>query len=224
MHFLKIVFLLLNFFVCNLLNAQSTPIGKEEKRAVESIQAIKEGTMVVILATNAKKINSMVKTLRAKNLKPNLKKRLKDQLFDIVIKTERQNKYLIEYFNKHYTFSDLRFMYDTAMVHLRAGTDIFIGDDLYINEAIELALPIGGFIRIGRANNQGTGVLALLVCDDKNKVLDTPFPYNMVLPDGDSLESERAFFEQVIERTSLRIEDFYKEQITESNRKKLYKN
>ena len=192
---------------------------QETERALEAIEAIKEGTIVIVLATNAKKISSMISTLRSKNMNPNLKNRLKDQLFETVVKTKRQNEYLMEYYSKYYTFSDLRFAFDTSAVELKKGniSNVFVDQELQIDETIQLDKPIGGFIRIGRADNLGTGALGMLICDSKNKVLDNPFPYNVILPDGDSPESEKANFEKAIERTCNRLEKFYTSKRVELN-------
>jgi len=127
-------------------------------------------------------------------------------------KSNFESQYLLDFFTKHYTFSDIRFAHDTSIVHLKKNitTNIFIGKDLQKSNNIQLEKPIASYVKIGRANKSGTNALALLICDEQNKVMDAPFPYNIILPNDANLKTEKAMFEQVVERTNSRLIKFHK--------------
>lgn len=201
-------------FFSILVNAQTSEnrTSKEQiERSQKAIRKIKEGTIVVVLPSNANKIKELTKIVKSNNISKNQKLRLKNELFETVARTDRQNKYLLDFFIEHYDFSNLRFVYDTSIVEIKNGVtkDVFVNKNLLIDEKIELNSSIGGFIRIGRANQQGTGILSLLVCDRDNKVLDSPFPYNIVIPNDTNVKSEQENFEQIIEKTNNRLKFYY---------------
>ena len=146
--------------------------------AQEAIQVLKNGTLVVRLSTNARKIEALEKMLTTTT-------REKDrQRFEKMLEKTRQdtrshNGWLMEAFQKNYTFSKLLFMPDTAATKLKIGAKkgIFYGPDLQIDPTLTLE---GGFLVAfngpntsdQKTNNEGINVL-----DQNMQPLRAPFPF-----------------------------------------------
>ena len=139
---------------------------------------LKNGTLVVRLSTNARKIEALEKMV-ANATSDKDRQRFEKMLEKTRLNTRNNNLWLMEAFQKNYNFSKLLFMPDTAATKLKTGVKkgIFYGPDLQIDPAIALE---GDFLVAFNGNStsdQKTGNEGINVLDQNMELLRAPFPF-----------------------------------------------
>ncbi|MBI1224510.1 MAG: hypothetical protein GC192_04675 [Bacteroidetes bacterium] len=165
--------------------------------AYEAIQTLKNGTLVIRLATNVRRIEALEKMV-ATTSKEKDRQRFENMLQKTKQETEDKNRWLMAAFQANYTFSKLLFMPDTASTLLKTGTrkGIFYGSDLKIEPSLSLD---GDFLvayngpSASRDNSANEGINVL---DGNLQLLQSPFPYFV------GRTSVRRMFEETFNKTT----------------------
>ncbi|MFT6706808.1 MAG: hypothetical protein ACJATF_001645, partial [Flavobacteriales bacterium] len=156
--------------------------GKKNKyKAAEHIVALKEGTLVMLLSSKHKNILAIEKALGQKGLSSKSKKRLNKNRTKILQKQKKANGDIVYALGEHYDFSELRILYDTAMVHILAGksSGYFLDNDLKIDPSINIDhnAPIYS-VRFGQGSVSETNNFeGFIIRDSDNEQPPKPFPY-----------------------------------------------
>ncbi len=142
------------------------------------MMVFKEGTLVVRLNTNSRKMAALKKSIAAtSNAKD--RRRLETMLDKTGSKTRNENLWLVEAFNSNYTFTPVLFMPDTMATKLKSGVreGIFLDTEQKIDPTIKLKGSFfvafyGANTSDEKTNNEGITVL-----DSNFEGLKSPFPY-----------------------------------------------
>lgn len=171
---------------CIHLNAQGNYSENKSRTdrkllAIQQIHQLKEGTLILRLKSNAKKINELEQILAKETLKSKERKRFQKQLDKTVTSTNFINKELVRSFREHYDFSNYLIMYDTSMAKLEnQKSGFFLTDSLEVDPKLTLPDTNYFLIAVGTRNRgKGRGIEALLIMDKQSKVLVQPFPYGL---------------------------------------------
>jgi hypothetical protein len=138
----------------------------------------KEGTLVVRLNTNSRKIAALKKSIAtASNAKD--RRRLETMLDKTESKTRNENLWLMEAFDSNYTLTPVLFMPDTMATKLKSGVreGIFLDAEQKIDPTVKLEGSFfvafyGANTSDEKTNNEGITVL-----DSNLDALKSPFPY-----------------------------------------------
>jgi hypothetical protein len=151
------------------------------EKAVQQIQDLRSGTLVVRLNTGHAKISAMERSLA----NPKLSKRRRARLEGLIAieKEDRKlrNEAMVRSFHSFYTFSDFVVVADTSLSQLQAGVrqGIFLDEDLELDTS--LVLKSGPFLIAGigytRAEDGSSVADALIIHDAQYNQLESPFPY-----------------------------------------------
>ncbi len=142
------------------------------------VQDFRSGTLIIRLKTYENKLNSIESTIDRADTSPNSRNRLTEKRDLIITNRDRYNQDLVSAFNKLYTFSEVRFMFDKDIKRFQAGdlAGVFLGPDLLPLTEIE---PIrGSYYFLGEGNTQipGNSREGLLVMDKNGDQLPSWFP------------------------------------------------
>ncbi len=165
--------------------------------AKEAIGVLKNGTLVVRLSTNARKIEALEK-MAATTASEKDRQRFEKMLEKTEKDTRNHNLWLMEAFRINYGFSKLLFMPDTATTKLKQGVrkGIFFGPDLQIDPSLTLENGFlvaynGASTSSQKTNNEGINVL-----DQNLQPLEHPFPFFT------GRTSVRRMFEEVFNKST----------------------
>ncbi len=165
--------------------------------ANEAIGVLKNGTLVVRLSTNARKIEALEK-MAATTASEKDRQRFEKMLEKTKQDTRNHNLWLMEAFRINYSFSKLLFMPDTATTKLKQGVrqGIFFGPDLQIDPSLTLESGFlvaynGASTSSQKTNNEGINVL-----DQNLQPLEYPFPFFT------GRTSVRRMFEEVFNKST----------------------
>ncbi|MBP7274255.1 MAG: hypothetical protein KA974_10455 [Saprospiraceae bacterium] len=166
---------LLIIFFClllgNSINAQSN-----EKTPIETL---KEGVLAVRLPSNNKKILAIEKMLENTKSEKEIK-RLQKLRQETIDERDRTRKYMMQYFNTDYSFSQVVFFYDTAITKLAQGhpNDIFLNENGNIDKNISVTNKQILILNYGANTDPSTssGVSGASITDSKLKLVPAPFP------------------------------------------------
>jgi hypothetical protein len=187
---------LLAMFFCTLAHGQQGD-APQQISSFEAIQVLKNGTLVVRLSTNARKLEAlekMVATTTSEKDRLRFEKMLEETRRD----TRNYNQWLMEALDSNYTYSKLLFMPDTAATELKAGVrkGIFYDSNLQIDPSLSLD---GGFLVAfygQSSSSDNTGNEGINVLDANLQPLKAPFPYFV------GRTSIRRMFEQFFSKTT----------------------
>ena len=144
----------------------------------EAIGILKNGTLVVRLSTNTRKIEALEK-LAATTTKEKDRLRFQTMLEKTRLDTRNQNLWLMEAFQANYSFSKLLFMPDTAATDLKSGVrqGIFLNGDLQTDPSLALE---GDFLVAyygANTSDQYTNNEGITVLDKNFQPVKYPFPF-----------------------------------------------
>ncbi len=154
-------------------------IGGRRQIAADALQAIKEGVLIVRLASNSRKLEELDKLLANKDLNENRRQRLQEMKDQTVAETSEENRLVVEAFNTFYDFSDLLFMYDADVQRLKQGeqSGYFLDKNLQVDPNI--SLNGRSYIIAFYGNNLSSALKerkSVFVVDTNNIDLPPPFP------------------------------------------------
>lgn len=166
---------------CQNNSIDRDPRPVREARGDSAIQAIKQGVLIVRLASGSKKIEELNKLAAAGGISEARQKRLQEMAQSTREETDRTNRLLVGEFARQFDFSKVLFLYDTAVQYLKDGVQsgIFLDTALQADPAIRLDGAPYCIAYFGREPNSpaGSKVEGLLTLDRDFQPLESPFPY-----------------------------------------------
>ncbi|MCB0644198.1 MAG: hypothetical protein KDC44_21290, partial [Phaeodactylibacter sp.] len=158
------------------------PLSKEarDKQAIETIQQLKSGALIVRLATEHRKLSTLQEMLDNGESSGSRRARIEEQIDQTIFVRDAQNRGLVAGFRNFYTFSDVYFIYDTAFHQLQQdlGQGYLLNDSLEIDPSIKVEQPVY-LVRFGSTDPASTAKIedGLIIMDTEGKDLSDPFPY-----------------------------------------------
>jgi len=142
------------------------------------VEDFRSGTLIIRLKSHENKLRKIESVIDRADTSPGYRKRLSNDRDVIIANRDRFNQDLVTSFGEKYTFSEVRFMYDTEAEKLRNGdqTAIFVGTDL---QPLENPKPLVGpiyFYGEGFTAVPGNSREGLLVMDRNLDQLPSWFP------------------------------------------------
>ena len=119
MRFISILFFLL-LFGFNAIFTQASQT--DEERMEMAINAITQGGLVVLLPTKSKTIKALEKTLTDGDLSQKSRVQLAKRLDNTKSIVQRDQKWLITFFDRYYTSGGVYFIYDKDLKNLQSDT------------------------------------------------------------------------------------------------------
>jgi len=174
------VILGLLLFLSGNLSAQ-TLLNRSERtqRALEAIQTLNQGVLVVRIPSQRKKIERMEEEIFLAKDKDNEKK-LRKRLQKTIEQRDAYTKAMMKAFEQHYEFGPVLMMYDSAWNTLKSNPDaaVFLSKELTIDPALSLGDRDFLLVRMGNLDPAFTsGAEAMIVADSSGTDLYRPFPY-----------------------------------------------
>lgn len=175
--FLGVLFL----FFGITLSAQGEKIASERKAiGAEAIVDLKEGALLVRLPSKRRKIQHLEGLIADRDLAEKTRKRLRKDLENTINERNRYNIQLTKAFDSLFTFTEVYFLYDSAMVVLNKGerSGFFLDKNLELDQNKTLKTEQFLVARIGSTDaSKTTAIEAIVIMDKKGKDLERPFPY-----------------------------------------------
>lgn len=145
-----------------------------EQLAIQAIRELKDGVLIVRLTSNHRKLKALEDALAKDSDNTYLKK----QLEDTQLETREENTTLIQAFTEKYDFSEVLFMYDTAMSVLTSGqqSGYFLTPTLAVSD--QLALNGRPYLLLQRGNTDRsttTGGESFSFVDARGNALQEPY-------------------------------------------------
>lgn len=176
---LRHIFILIFIVMINFLQAQS------KTEACHHISELQEGTLLIRLESNQKKISAMENLIAEAKDSP-LKGKTKKDLLELRTTTDDNNRLLVEGFSKAYNYSRVLFIYDSDYRDLleNKNYDKFLNSNLeYITESF---VPEQSYLaRIGTTDvNGGGSTKSIVIADLNGNDLMKPFPNTLKYEGG----------------------------------------
>ncbi len=162
-----------------ILSFFTTEIHAQQRVFRDSlVQDFRSGTLIIRLRTDENKLNSIESVIDRADTSPNYRRRLTEKRDLIIANRDRFNQDLVAAFSELYTFSEVRFMFDTDIKRFQTGDleGVFLGTDLLPLREVE---PISGsyyFFGEGNTQKSGNSREGLLVTDRNGDQLPSWFP------------------------------------------------
>lgn len=153
----------------------TTQVFQLAKSAVEDLH---QGALVIRLSTEYRKLKKLEEMLE--NGGSSNKGYLKRRIDGILRQRDSLNHALVDLFSRHYDFSALYFLPDTASEAFLDGKreGIFWDANCEPDPSIEMAEESFLISRVGRTEvSNSTGIMAIIFQNSKLVDLDRPFPY-----------------------------------------------
>ncbi|MCF8247920.1 MAG: hypothetical protein K9J37_22305 [Saprospiraceae bacterium] len=168
---------LLALFAGTIAHGQQADVAQPIS-ANEAMEVLKNGTLVVRLSTNVRKIAALEKMV-ANTTREKDRQRFEKMLAETQEDTRNHNLWLMEAFQKNYTFSKLLFMPDTAAISLKGGVrkGIFYSPELQIDPSLSLESDFLVAFNGNNTSDQKTGNEGINVLDQNMQTLSAPFPF-----------------------------------------------
>lgn len=163
-----------------LLQAQDRKAAKAEERrqAIEVVDVVQQGGIVIRLTTNARKIEGMREVLDEGDLTSLNRSRLKARMDETIAETKDQQELIVSLMRDVYDLGPVYFIYDTTLVLLQGEQDsgYFLNDQLEVDPSI--TRPDDFIIaRIGYTDAATTSrAEAMMLTDRELQPLPAPFP------------------------------------------------
>ncbi len=138
---------------------------------------LKNGVLIVLLKTNAKRIQQLEILSRSSEYSEKQKQNVLLKIAAIKKETLLKNQALIEGFNREYRFSEVYFAFDTSLTSIQKGIKkgIFVNDNLSIDKSISIETNHIYFCRYGLVSTSQEKE-GLVITDINNKKIPRPFP------------------------------------------------
>lgn len=162
------------------LQAQDRRADKAEERrqALEMVEVLQKGGIIVRLATNARKIAGMQEVLDEGELTSLNRSRLKARMETTIEETRQKQELIVSLMREIYDIGPVYFIFDTTLVLLQGEqtSGYFLNDDLQIDPTINRP---NDFViaRIGYTDAATTSrAEAMMLTDREQQALPAPFP------------------------------------------------
>lgn len=176
---LRHLFTLICIMMIGLIQAQN------KTEACHHISELQQGTLLIRLESNQKKISAMENLIAQAKDSP-LKGKTRKDLIALKNLTDENNQLMVEKFTSGYTYSRVLFIYDSDYKDLIEDKDHtkFLNANLeYITESFD---PEQSYLaRIGTTDvNGGGGVKSIVIADLNGNDLMKPFPNTLKYEGG----------------------------------------
>lgn len=201
-----------------LLLAVSTTIAqrddivltKEKKEfAFSSIKELKEGAIVVRLATKHRKIAMLEQTVRSPKLKDKQRQRHQAILDGTIKRRDDLNNAIMKQFQEEFTYCPVYVMYDTCSKALANGTTsgIFLNEEKEIDP--DIILKQKHIFIVNYKKSSGEFPFDILRVRKLKEKLEEPFPYYVAIRESviNTLNTPRA--ERAVAQLDRRLHAFY---------------
>ncbi len=155
-----------------------------QQRAVQAINDLKDGCLLVRLPSKYNKLRELERLSASKSVSEAAQKRMREQYLTTLSERDSFNARLMTAFTSQYHFSDVLFFYDTSSVQVKERKL----DKLFLNAELQPELdypdPAKPFLilRLGTTDPSVTsGIEAMVVMDAQFADLERPFPYYIKL-------------------------------------------
>ncbi len=142
------------------------------------VEDFRSGTLIIRLKSYENKLNSIEELIHKSSTSPIYRKRLTEKRDLIITNRDRFNQDLVTTFNKNYTFTKVRFLFDRDVKRFQTGEldDVFLGPDL--TPLSEVKPIVGSYYFLGEGFTQmpGNSREGLLVMDKNGEQLPSWFP------------------------------------------------
>lgn len=149
-------------------------------RAVEAINGLHKGALIVTIPTESKKIKELDRLLAGEKLKEKTRAHLEKRRERIISSVDSMRLALTNLFTTYYNYSALYFLPDTALATFVSGEREGIFMDYRGMPEVSIKMEELYYVisRIGRTSlSESTGVQALIFQDMESRDLAPPFPY-----------------------------------------------
>jgi hypothetical protein len=184
-------------FIATLLLFSIAFSSSAQTDAEDAILQLKQGTLIVKLIKQQKKIDML------------LKQGKKEEAIAYEKEEKFENESLIQSFSRNYSFSKILFVYNTDMGKLAEGdpTVLFDKDGKSANKIPADYL----FVELGES--LGRSIDGFVVRDRNNDQLAKPFPY--FVSHWDFFHIKKVSFPQMIEKWEKQLNSYYNKVITQ---------
>jgi hypothetical protein len=151
-----------------------------------AIIALKQGTLVVRLPSNQRKIKALEASLDKAEPNTSRARWLEKELAYTRESTLEFNTNMVKALNEAYTFSGLRFTYDYFTPQIKTGQweGIFLNEDLEVDPSIGPGEGQPFLLTFGRTQKEASdGIEAMVLMTNKLERFPKPFPYYQRLND-----------------------------------------
>jgi len=185
-------------------------LTKEKKEfAFSSIKELKEGALVVRLATNHRKIALLEQTLRSPKLKEKQRKRHQAILDGTIKRRDDLNNAIMKQFQDEFNFCPVYVIYDTCSKALANGvtSGIFLNKDKEVDP--DIILNEKNIFLVNYKKSSGEFPFDILRVRKLKEKLDEPFPYYVAIRESliNNLNTPRA--ERAVAQLDRRFHTFY---------------
>lgn len=183
---MRLLFLLFFALGCPLLLPAQEASDELHRNPKDAIIALKQGTLVVRLPSNQRKIKALEASLDKAEPNTSRARWLEKELAYTRESTLEFNTNMVKALNEAYTFSGLRFTYDYFTPQIKAGQweGIFLNDGLEVDPAIEPGEGETFLLTFGRTQKEASdGIEAMVLMTDQLDRFAKPFPYYQRLND-----------------------------------------
>lgn len=186
--------------------------------AKENIKELKEGVLVVRIATNNNKITELERLTASGELDAGFKKQLEKELDKTVRDTENMAFAMRDAFTNGYLFSkQVYFIPDTVSSQLFDGVrkGIFLNEDMEIDPSI--AIDQGASLYMAYVGTPPlattSGKKSIIITDDEGEILPAPFPratnFYTFFAFVDFKSSDDYYVPKAVERLQKALDSFY---------------
>lgn len=157
-------------------------LGFEQRKewGKQAITDLKDGVLVVRLQTGSSKIAALDRLIGSSSLTDAERQRFEGQKKNHLEDLRKQNEMLVTAFQAKYNFSQLLFVPDTSVQHLKNGerSSLFYGGNLEIDPSISLDGDNFFVVYHGLSSSSRTsGVQGIVVQNNELVELVEPFPF-----------------------------------------------
>lgn len=188
----------------------------------EAVKKLKDGVLIVRLKTGNSKMKAFQRLAESETISSEKRAVFQSKMDELAKEVQQQNEWLVEAMNKHYTFSEVLYIADTMVHHLKGESipaGIFMNGQLEVNPNLSLqerAYLITFFGATKSTTKSGLG--GMVVIDEAFKELVDPFPHFTGLTTARksigkffNKKDDLYFLEILIQRFNRRITDYYEQ-------------
>jgi hypothetical protein len=169
-------FILLSILFLNVLTLSAQPsvrLAEAQKQAT----ALEEGTLVVLLRTNDRRLKQLGIVSRSSEISERERQRVKLKIAEIETEMKNVNAGLIKAFQTEYKFSKVCFAYDSSLVQLQKGNKTgFLVDTLGNIDRTQTLNTTAVFLAKYALVSTSKDTEGIVITDLQGKMPELPFP------------------------------------------------
>ncbi|MFK7806807.1 MAG: hypothetical protein AB8F74_03305 [Saprospiraceae bacterium] len=174
-------FILLFMAITPCVDGQVFKTPEDKIASKDHIYDLQSGVLIVRLPSKNNKITAFQEMMNRSEMSKAKRKNLKERLEETINERDKKNVAIMNAFKEYYTFSNYRFVYDTAVVHLFRGDSRghFLNDDLQVDSTITVFMgdPIYTLKYGQTSSSEANSLEGFIITDNSNVELKKPFPY-----------------------------------------------